>query len=50
MKEVNKVAKKVWLDEDFIRLDGRIDEMIKYAMKVRTSNFCLSMVISPIFN
>ena len=50
MKEVNKVAKKVWLDEDFIRLDGRSDEMIKYAMKVRTSNFCLSMVISSIFN
>ena len=44
MKEVNKVLKKVWLDEDFIRLEDSSDEMIKSAMKVRTSNFCLRMV------
>ena len=44
MKEVNKVLKKVWLDGDFIRLEDRSDETIKSAMKVRTSNFCLSMV------
>ncbi|WP_295841494.1 hypothetical protein [uncultured Apibacter sp.] len=44
MKEVNKVLKKVWLDEDFIRLEDSSDEMIKYAMKIRTSNFYLSMV------
>ena len=44
MKEVNKVAKKVWLDEDFIRLDGRSDEMIKYAMKIRLSDYNLGMV------
>ena len=44
MKEVNKVLKKVWLDEDFIRLEDSSDETIKSAMKVRTSNFCLSMV------
>ena len=44
MKEVNEVLKKVWLDEDFIRLEDSSDETIKSAMKVRTSNFCLSMV------
>ena len=44
MKEVNKVLKKVWLDEDFIRLDGRSDEMIKYAMKIRLSDYNLGMV------
>ena len=29
MKEVNEVLKKVWLDEDFIRLEDSSDEMIK---------------------
>ena len=44
MKEVNEVLKKVWLDEDFIRLEDSSDEMIKYAMKLRLSNFSLGMV------
>ena len=44
MKEVNKVLKKVWLDEDFIRLEDSSDEMIKYAMKLRLSNFRLRML------
>ena len=44
MKEVNKVLKKVWLDEDFIRLEDSSDEMIKYAMKLRLSNFSLGML------
>ena len=44
MKEVNEVLKKVWLDEDFIRLEDSSDEMIKYAMKLRLSNFRLRML------
>ena len=44
MKEVNEVLKKVWLDEDFIRLEDSSDEMIKYAMKLRLSNFSLGML------
>ena len=44
MKEVNEVLKKVWLDEDFILKEDIGDEMIKYAMKIRTSNFRLAML------
>ena len=44
MKEVNEVSKKEWLDEDFIRLEDSSDEMIKYAMKLRLSNFRLRML------
>ena len=44
MKEVNEVLKKVWLDEDFIRLEDSSDEMIKYVMKLRLSNFRLRML------